>query len=211
MKILATFNLIHYISKVCNKLILLSCILILIPTANFSQAETDKLLQCTWEDSVQSVLNRKENIVVKINYGKDYKEWRKYSDIILVAEGTQNGNLIVSNNKNKNIRIPISGIESIQNIKIKAKKKSNLPIIGGILGTLGLIIVALGVRPVFQGKDLLDTSSRSCSAIAIGMIAMLLGLILLLFGWGINSGFKKLGREISLIDPKCKCEWFERP
>jgi len=205
-----TVSLTLYISKVCNMLTLWTCILILMPALIISQSETDKLSQCTWPDSVQSILNRNETIVLKIKFGREYKEWRNYSTLAGVLEDVRNGSLIVSYKNKKNIRIPINSIETIQVINPNAKKKFDLLVIGIILGLVGTILTVVGLFQVLGRLDSPSTGKKVYLA-WLGPLISFLGLGLGIGGIERYNEFDKVGREITLIDPKCKCEWFERP
>ncbi|MBK7233076.1 MAG: hypothetical protein IPH93_12650 [Saprospiraceae bacterium] len=209
MRKLTRFSL-YSILIIYKRIALLFILLIHIQHSSIAQNSPDKLLQCTWADSAQSVLNRKETIVVKIKSGREYKEWRTYSTLGVVLESVENGSLIVSYKKRKNISIPISSIDSIQVINAHPKKKVGLLIIGIIAMIVGSI---LSVVSVFRILLRLDSPSTGKPVYGIWLwpLLSLLGLGLGIAGVAKYTEFDKMGREINLIDPKCKCEWFERP
>jgi len=148
--------------------------------------------------------------VVKIKSVKEYKEWRNYSTLGVILENVENGSLIVSYKKRKNIRIPISSIESIQVINAHTKKKVGLLLIKIIVGVLGFILNIVGF---FKYLGALGGRSvrKTVYPFWLGPLVSLLGLGLFIGGVAKYTEFDKMGRELNLIDPNCKCEWFERP
>ncbi|MBK9270143.1 MAG: hypothetical protein IPM48_00975 [Saprospiraceae bacterium] len=214
-------NLNSFTFNCCNsifyaRIIFLTSCVILSPLVLDSQETAVKLLECRWSDSMQMALHKKETVVLKIKYGKEYRKWINHSDMALVLEGVQNGSLLVTNDRNKLIRIPINGIETIQLINAKAKKKSGLLIFGVILSILGSLLAILSLPSVldsFNGNagSFNDGGSRGCSLLMFGLLGVVGGIILSVGGTYRYSEFDKIKREIRFDDPQCRCEWNENP